>query len=225
MIRCYYPVTNVVNAWVNRRGKKAEHLNIEMGKAKFENGGITFQEERSEKTYRMKERGNLKDEKKSSKKELEIGTERIREKSWESWRTRENWSEKRAGKVKKPGRTDQKKRAGKVEGPGRTEQKKKSWENWRTRENWSEKRAGKVPISSPGRNSFPSESFQLSTDTKSATKLGISHFMATELPRMTYSLSASASYGWVTTVKQNGSKVVEGIFVFYRQRYNFSFIS
>lgn len=84
MIRCYYPVMKVVNAWVNRRGKKAEHLNIEMGKAKFENGGITFQEERSEKTYRMKERGNLKDEKKSSKKELEIGTERIREKSWES---------------------------------------------------------------------------------------------------------------------------------------------
>lgn len=71
-------------AWVNRRGKKAEHLNIEMGKAKFENGGITFQEERSEKTYWMKERGNLKDEQNNRKNSWKVGPERIREKSWES---------------------------------------------------------------------------------------------------------------------------------------------
>ena len=47
--------------------------------------------------------------------------------------------------------------------------------------------------------SLPSLSFQLSTDTKSATKLGISHFTSAEFPTITYSLSASVSYSWVTT--------------------------
>ena len=42
-------------------------------------------------------------------------------------------------------------------------------------------------------------SLQLSTDTKSATKLGISHLTKAEFPNITYSLSAFVSYGCVTT--------------------------
>ena len=53
----------------------------------------------------------------------------------------------------------------------------------------------KIPVATvEGVKMLPELSFQLTIWIKSATKLGISHFMIAELPKMTYSLSASVSY-------------------------------
>ena len=48
---------------------------------------------------------------------------------------------------------------------------------------------------------LPSLSIQLIICTRSATKLGISHFISAELPMMTYSFPTSVSYSWFTAEK------------------------